>query len=103
MLEWLKNILSGKDPGRDAVPAVDRGDEAAASLWDFREKPASRLAPLPASLGIWELAWPTILAALMHTIVRWVDIKMVGDLGMEAVAGVTAGGQIYHVRGSPPD
>ena len=107
MREWLKNILSGNQtasPGQDD-DAVTSGmdsdmeaDRAAAeSLWDFREKPASRLAPMPATLGIWELAWPTILAALMHTVVRWVDIKMVGDLGMEAVAGVTAGGQIYWV------
>ena len=79
------------------MPPEEHGEAVAESLWDFREKPASRLAPMPASLGIWEIAWPTILAALMHTVVRWADIKMVGDLGVEAVAGVTAGGQIYWV------
>jgi putative MATE family efflux protein len=96
MLERIKNFFAGKPP-KDTSPE-DAADQAVArSLWDFREKPSSRLAPMPASLGIWELAWPTILAALMHTVVRWDDIKMVGDLGMEAIAGVTAGGQIYWV------
>ena len=98
MWDWLKNLLAGRAAqtgGQDDIDASSQ--EVAESLWDFREKPASRLAPLPQSLGIWELAWPTILAALMHTVVRWADIKMVGDLGVEAVAGVTAGGQVYWV------
>ncbi len=96
MLERIKNFFAGKSP-KDSSPEEAADQAVARSLWDFREKPSSRLAPMPASLGIWELAWPTILAALMHTVVRWVDIKMVGDLGMEAIAGVTAGGQIYWV------
>jgi putative MATE family efflux protein len=36
-----------------------------------------------------------MLASAMQTFVRWADIKMVGDIGVEAVAGVAAGGQIY--------
>lgn len=74
---------------------VDDVPEIASPLLDLRDKSPEPLAPSPRSLGIWELAWPTILASAMQTIVRWADIKMVGDLGMEAVAGVSAGGQIY--------
>lgn len=73
----------------------DDTPEIASPLLDLREKSSNPLAASPRSLGIWELAWPTMLAAAMQTIVRWADIKMVGDLGVEAVAGVSAGGQIY--------
>src|SRR6056300_1287516 len=96
MLARLKSFFGKLAPSQVTEQPMDE-KEAVSSLWDFREKPASRLAPLPQSLGIWELAWPTILAALMHTVVRWADIKMVGDLGISAVAGVTAGGQVYWV------
>lgn len=73
----------------------DDTPEIASPLLDLREKSSNPLAPSPRSLGIWELAWPTMLASAMQTIVRWADIKMVGDIGVEAVAGVSAGGQIY--------
>lgn len=96
MLTRLKSFFGKLAPSQATEQPMDE-KEAVSSLWDFREKPASRLAPLPQSLGIWELAWPTILAALMHTVVRWADIKMVDDLGINAVAGVTAGGQVYWV------
>ena len=77
---------------RDDRPEVP---EIASELLDLREKPAEPLAPSPHALGVWELAWPTILAALTQTLVRWVDIKMVGSLGTEAVAAVGAGGMVY--------
>jgi putative MATE family efflux protein len=69
--------------------------EIASDLLDLRDKPPEPLAPSPQALGIWELAWPTIVAGAMQTLVRWVDLKMVGDLGVEAVAGVAAGGHVY--------
>ena len=69
--------------------------EFASSLLDLRDKPPEPLAPSPQALGVWELAWPTIVASAMQTLVRWVDLKMVGDLGVEAVAGVAAGGFVY--------
>lgn len=69
--------------------------ELASDLLDLRDKPPEPLAPSPQALGIWELAWPTIVAGAMQTMVRWVDFKMVGDLGVDAVAGVAAGGHIY--------
>jgi putative MATE family efflux protein len=83
---------------RRGVASTDVSDDApeiASPLLDLREKSSNPLAASPRSLGIWELAWPTMLAAAMQTVVRWADIKMVGDLGVEAVAGVSAGGQIY--------
>jgi putative MATE family efflux protein len=69
--------------------------EIASPLLDLRDKPPEPLAPSPQALGIWELAWPTIVAGAIQTLVRWVDFKMVGDLGVEAVAGVAAGGHVY--------
>lgn len=69
--------------------------ELASDLLDLREKPPEPLAPSPQALGVWELAWPTIVSLAMQTLVRWADVKMVGDLGREAVAAVTAGGHVY--------
>ena len=69
--------------------------ELASDMLDLREKPMEPLAPSPQALGVWDLAWPTIVAGAMQTMVRWVDLKMVGDLGVEAVAGVAAGGHVY--------
>jgi putative MATE family efflux protein len=69
--------------------------EIASELLDLREKPAEPLAPSPHALGVWELAWPTIIATATQTLVRWVDLKMVGSLGTEAVAAVGAGGMVY--------
>ncbi len=69
--------------------------EFASPLLDLRERAPSALAPPPQSLGIWELAWPTIVASALQTMVRWADFMMVGDLGVDAVAGVGAAGQIY--------
>lgn len=73
----------------------DDSPELASSLLDLRDKPPEPLAPSPQALGVWELAWPTIAAAMLQTLVRWADIKMVGTLGREAVAAVAAGGQVY--------
>lgn len=69
--------------------------ELASELLDLRDKPAEPLAPSPQALGVWELAWPTMVAALLQTGVRWVDFMMVGSLGTEAVAAVGLGGQVY--------
>lgn len=67
------------------APGKDRNDGTPAIDDDF----------VPAApLNIWSLAWPTMAAAFMHTVVRWIDIKMVGVLGADAIAGVTAGGQL---------
>ena len=62
------------------------GPEVASSLLDLRDKPPGPLAPAPGALGVWELAWPTILSMLTHTLVRWVDFMMVGSLGPDALA-----------------
>ena len=86
--------MSIRPPLDDAPEPQDR-PELASDLLDLRDKPPEPLAPSPQALGVWELAWPTIVAGAMQTLVRWVDLKMVGELGIEAVAGVAAGGQVY--------
>lgn len=86
------DVLAHPRPADD--PDFDE-PEVTSPLLDLRDKSPEPLAISPRSLGIWELAWPTMIAAALQTVVRWADIKMVGDLGVEAVAGVSAGGQIY--------
>jgi putative MATE family efflux protein len=49
----------------------------------------------PASLGVWALAWPTIVGFGAQTLVRFADFVMVGGLGPEALAAVGLGGQVY--------
>jgi putative MATE family efflux protein len=78
----------------DPAPLEEHA-EIASELVDLHDELPEPLAPSPESLGVWELAWPTIAASLLQTLVRWVDVKMVGDLGRDAVAAVSAGGQIY--------
>jgi len=46
-------------------------------------------------LGIWALAWPTMLVMGAGTIVRFADFAMVGDLGPDATAAVGVGGGFY--------
>lgn len=48
-------------------------------------------------LGIWELAWPAIVANLLHSTVAIVDGVAVGSLGAEALAAATAGERIFFV------
>ncbi|MFP6808953.1 MAG: MATE family efflux transporter [Pseudomonadales bacterium] len=46
-------------------------------------------------IGIWELAWPTILSNLLFSVIGIISIKIVGSLGAEAVAAVTTGHRIF--------
>jgi putative MATE family efflux protein len=48
-------------------------------------------------LGIWELAWPAIIANLLHSTVAIVDGVAVGSLGASALAAATAGERIFFV------
>ena len=73
----------------------EEAPEIASELLELSEKPPEPLAPSPQALGVWELAWPTIISMLTMTMVRWADIMMVGDLGAEAVAAVSGGGHFY--------
>lgn len=53
-------------------------------------------APRPTdTLGVWALAWPTIVGFGAQTFVRFADFVMVGGLGPEALAAVGLGGQVY--------
>lgn len=45
--------------------------------------------------GIWELAWPSILTSLLYSSVGIIAIRVVGELGPEAVAAVTLGTQVF--------
>ena len=47
------------------------------------------------SLGIWELAWPAILNNLLFSLIGLVSIKMVGNLGPDAVAAVATGQRVF--------
>ena len=45
--------------------------------------------------GIWSLAFPSILANLLYTVVAMVQTKFVGELGSDAVAAVAAGQRVF--------
>ena len=45
--------------------------------------------------GIWELAWPTIIANLLYSTAGFIDIKIVGTLGARPVAALTTGLRIF--------
>lgn len=47
-------------------------------------------------LSVWVLAWPSVLANLLFSIVGLVGIRFVSPLGAEAVAAVTAGSHIFY-------
>lgn len=82
--------MASEPPG----PPEDR-PEIASGLVDLRERPPEPLAVAPLSLGVWELAWPTIIAVGAQTMVRFADFAMVGSLGPSALAAVGLGGQVY--------
>ena len=47
------------------------------------------------SRNVWKLAWPNIVSNLLMTTVGFVHIKIVSEIGTEAVAGVTTGHRIF--------
>ncbi len=47
--------------------------------------------------SVWQLAWPAVTLNLLHSTVGMVDMKVVGVLGAQAVAGVTTGHRIFFV------
>ncbi len=49
----------------------------------------------PVQLKIWELAWPSILGNLLFSVIGIISIKIVGNLGSEAVAAVTTGHRLF--------
>jgi len=60
-----------------------------------REERAGPGTTAPATLGVWDLAWPTIVSFGAQTFVRFADFAMVGGLGPDALAAVGLGGQVY--------
>ena len=51
--------------------------------------------PQHVGLGVWQLAWPTMLSFALQTLVGFVDTLIVSALGSEAVAAVGMGHQVY--------
>jgi putative MATE family efflux protein len=49
-------------------------------------------------VGVWALAWPTVLTNLLQALVGFVDVKAVGTLGTEAVAAATSGMRLFFVQ-----
>ena len=73
---------------REAASAEkDREPRSAPPTGDGPAAIAEDSTPSAVSLGVWELAWPTIISYATHTLVRWADLIMVGPLGREALAG----------------
>jgi len=87
--------MAGRSREESGRPAPDDRPELSSALVDLRDKPPEPLAVAPAALGVWELAWPTIVSFGAYTLVRAVDFAMVGSLGPDALAAVGLGGQIY--------
>ena len=77
-----------------AAAAID-APELGSDLVDVFEEGGSPPAPSPQALGVWKLAWPTILAFFTQTLVRVVSMVMVASLGQEAVAGVGVANQFF--------
>ena len=76
------------------LPPAD-APELGSDLVDVYEEAAGPPAPSPQALGVFELAWPTILAFGTQTLVRVVSLLMVGSLGQDAVAGVGVANQFF--------
>jgi putative MATE family efflux protein len=51
----------------------------------------------PQRMGVWQLAWPAVVANLLQSTVGLVDVKVVGSLGASAVAAATAGHRLFFV------
>jgi len=79
---------------RERLAAAD-APELGSDLVDVYEEAAGPPAPSPQALGVFELAWPTILAFFTQTLVRIVSLLMVGSLGQDAVAGVSVANQFF--------
>lgn len=46
-------------------------------------------------IGVWQLAWPTVLTNLLQSTVGLTDVKVVGTLGASAVAAATTGHRVF--------
>lgn len=64
-----------------ATPSLEPGAEASA--------------PARPQVGLWMLAWPSILTNLAASVAGIVDVKIVGELGPSAVAAVGGGLRLY--------
>jgi Na+-driven multidrug efflux pump len=74
---------------------VSDAPELASDLVDVYEEGGSPPAPSPQALGVFELAWPTMVAFFTQTMVRVVSLFMVGSLGQDAIAGVGVANQFF--------
>lgn len=64
----------------------------------MRDPAGGAQAPAPTprvTLGVWELAWPTMVTFFLQTLVGFVDLWIVSALGSEAVAAAGMGHQVH--------
>ena len=78
----------------ERLPPAD-APELGSDLVDVYEEAGGPPAASPQALGVFELAWPAILAFGTQTLVRVVSLFMVGSLGQDAVAGVGVANQFF--------
>ena len=80
----------GEEEGlRDRAVLPSRQDEAEAEA-----QRAQRTGDASERPGIWQLAFPSILGNLSHTVVGMVQVKFIGELGPQALAAVGAGQRV---------
>lgn len=85
-----------RETRRERLPPVAADEpELGSDLVDVYEEAAGPPAPSPQALGVFELAWPTILAFGTQTLVRVVSLAMVASLGESAVVGVGIANQFF--------
>ena len=89
-----RELSGATQPAGRPVTETDPALAADAPPLGHEVAEAPALGPAP---GVWQLAWPSILANLMASLVGFVDTKIVGSLGASAVAAVTTGNRIFFI------
>jgi putative MATE family efflux protein len=88
-------MAGGTRSDDDAALADDGTPVAAAQA--FATLGTTATAATGEQLGVWQLAWPTIVSNLLISAVGFIDIKIVGALGAPAVAAITTGTRVFFV------
>src|SRR5512146_2698013 len=57
-------------------------------------RPAVRGQPLSLNRQLFNLAWPSLVENLLQTMLGFVDLVFVGQLGADAIAGIGLGNQL---------
>ncbi len=62
--------------------------------WNAWRAPRAADAPISLNRQLFELAWPSLVENLLQTMLGFVDLVFVGQLGADAIAGVGLGNQL---------